>query len=320
MYAQTKGENMQELQKQLEEILESCRSYTNMGRVADYIPELASANRDDIGICVSIPSESEYGGIWHAGDWEKQFTIQSICKPILLLQAIIDNGTDYVKEHVGMEATGKPFNAIDYSEHLLLREHINPMVNIGAIAVCGMIKADSDQERFEKILSMLKRITGDPDLAVDERVFNSERETGNKNRALAYLLKSSGMLSGDAESLLEVYFAMCSIKVSCRDLAAVALLLAMHGKDAEGRQVIPEDAARMLNSVLTTSGMYDGSGEFAATVGVPAKSGVGGGIMAVVPGRMGIGIYSPGLDKKGNSVAGVKMLERLSREMNLSIF
>ena len=154
MHAQTKGENMQELQKQLEEILESCRSYTNMGRVADYIPELASANRDDIGICVSIPSESEYGGIWHAGDWEKQFTIQSICKPILLLQAIIDNGTDYVKEHVGMEATGKPFNAIDYSEHLLLREHINPMVNIGAIAVCGMIKADSDQERFEKILSM----------------------------------------------------------------------------------------------------------------------------------------------------------------------
>lgn len=295
--------------------MENCRRYTLEGHVASYIPELAKADREKIGIYVAA-NENDY----FAGDWEQSFTIQSIVKPIFLMLAAMDNGISVVKAHVGVEATGKPFNAIDYGDSVILREHINPMVNIGAIAVCGMVKAKDNEERLARLLDFTKKITENPDIEIDRQVYRSERETGNKNRALGYLLKNSGMIYGSVEELLDVYFAMCSVKVNCRDLANIGLMLACHGKNRKGEQVIPKEDAVFLNAILTTSGMYDGSGEFATTVGIPAKSGVGGGIMADCPGRMGIGIYSPALDKKGSSVAGIKMLEALSKEWNLSIF
>ena len=304
------------MQEILNRILEDCRRYTLEGEVASYIPELGKGNREAIGIYAATDE-----GDFFAGDWDEPFTIQSIAKPIFLMLAVRDNGIDVVKQHVGVEATGKPFNAIDYAEPLLLREHINPMVNIGAIAVCGLVKAADNRERFTRLLDFTRRITGNPDLEVDQEIYDSEKKTGNKNRALGYLLKNSGMIYGSVEELLDVYFAMCSLKVNCRDLARIGLLLAAHGTDQRtGEQIIPREEAVFINAVLMTSGMYDGSGEFATTVGIPAKSGVGGGIMADCPGRMGIGIFSPALDKKGNSVAGIKMLERLSREMQLSIF
>lgn len=299
----------------LNQILEDCRRYTLEGQVASYIPELAKANREKIGIYVAT-NEGDY----FTGDWEEKFTIQSIAKTIFLMLAAIDNGIDVVKSYVGVEATGKPFNAIDYGDSLILKEHINPMVNIGAIAVCGMVKAKNNKERFQRLMDFSKKITENPDLEIDSNVYSSERETGNKNRALGYLLKNSGMIYGSVEELLDVYFAMCSLKVNCRDLANIALILSNHGKNRNGEQIIPKEDARFMNAVLVTSGMYDGSGEFATTVGIPAKSGVGGGIMADCPSRMGIGIYSPALDRKGNSVAGIKMLEALSKELDLSIF
>lgn len=299
----------------LDKILEDCRRYTLEGSVASYIPELAKADREKIGIYVAAEE-----GDFYAGDWDKQFTIQSIVKTIFLMLAAIDNGIDVVKAHVGVEATGKPFNAIDYADSQLLKEHINPMVNIGAIAVCGMVKARDNEERFERLMEFTKKITANQALEIDRNVYRSERETGNKNRALGYLLKNNGMIYGSVDQLLDVYFAMCSVKVNCRDLANIALMLANHGKNRAGEQIIPKEDAVFMNAVLTTSGMYDGSGEFATTVGIPAKSGVGGGIMADCPGRMGIGIYSPALDKKGNSVAGIKMLEALSKAWDLSIF
>ena len=235
--------------------------------------------------------------------------------------AVQDNGIDFIKNHVGVEATGKPFNAIDYAEPLLLREHINPMVNIGAIAVCSLVKASNQRQRFTRLIDFAKEITGNPNLAVNEAVYQSEKNTGDKNRALAFLLKNSGMLRCNVEELLDVYFAMCSINVNCKDLAKIGLLLSNHGKDADtGCQIISAEHASFINAILMTSGMYDGSGEFATTVGIPAKSGVGGGIMAICPHRMGVGIYSPGLDKKGNSIAGVKMLEMLSKKLHLSVF
>lgn len=299
----------------LERVLENCRRFTLEGQVASYIPELAKADREKIGVYVATND-----GDYSAGDWEKTFTIQSIVKTIFLMLAAEDNGIEVVKSHVGVEATGKPFNAIDYGDSVILKEHINPMVNIGAIAVCGMVKARDNEERFRRLMDFTRMITENESLEIDREVYRSERETGNKNRALGYLLKNSGMIYGSVDELLDVYFAMCSVKVNCRDLANIALLLANHGKNREGRQIIPKEDAVFMNAVLTTSGMYDGSGEFATTVGIPAKSGVGGGIMADCPGRMGIGIYSPALDRKGNSVAGVKMLEALSREWELSIF
>ena len=301
----------------LEELLEECRPYTKMGHVATYIPELAKRNPDKLGIYI-LNSNGQHS---QAGDYKKKFTIQSIIKPILLLQALMDNGEEYVRSRVGVEATGKPFDAINFTDETLFSKHINPMVNMGAIAMCGLIKGDTCEEKFQRLMALTRRLANNPNIEVDEDVYRSEKATGNKNRALAFLLKSYGLLEGNVEEVLDCYFRACSIKVDCRDLANIALVLANRGKDrATEERLFPRRYATYVNAILTTCGMYDGSGEFALNVGVPAKSGVGGGIMAVVPTDMGIGIFSPALDSKGNSVAGIQMLERLSKRLYLSIF
>lgn len=301
----------------LEEILAECAHYTKEGRLADYIPELTKANPDDFGIYI-ISGDKR---VSKAGAYNKQFTIQSIIKPILLLQALMDNGIDYVKSRVGVEATGKPFDAINYSDQALLSENINPMVNIGAIAMCTLIKGDTYEEKFTRLLELTRRLAGNPEIGVDEAVYLSEKRTGNKNRALAYLLKTYGMIEDEVEDVIDCYFKACSIKVSCADLARIGLVLANHGHSLfTEERIFPAHYASYVNAILMTCGMYDGSGEFAVKVGVPAKSGVGGGIMAVVPTRMAIGIYAPALDSKGNSVAGIKALEALSKKLYLSIF
>ena len=305
---------MEELLKQ---VFETCLPYTKQGEVASYIPELKNADPNDLAICIT----SKEDGISAVGDFEKRFTMQSVIKPIILLTALIDNGIESVRRLVGVEATGKPFDAFNYSDQALKGDNINPMVNAGAIALCTLIKGKDYNEKFAKILNMARKMSGNPELAVDEQVYHSEKMTGNKNRALAYMMKAYGMISDDVESILDCYFRACSVLVSVSDLANMALVLAFGGVDPHtNERIFEKDYARYINAVLTTSGMYDGSGEFALNVGIPAKSGVGGGIMAVVPHRMGIGIYSPSLDKKGNSVAGVKALEILSRRLELSIF
>ena len=265
---------------------------------------------------------SSDGKRYRAGDYKKQFTIQSIVKPILLLQALMDNGIDYVRSRVGVEATGKPFDAINMTDQALLSENINPMVNMGAIAMCSLIKGDTCQERFERILELTRKLAGNPDICLNEAVYLSEKRTGNKNRALGFLLKTYGMIQDeDVEQVVDCYFRACSIQVSSKDLANIGYVLASRGKLAgSDERVFPSKYATYVNAILATCGMYDGSGEFAVKVGLPAKSGVGGGIMAVAPTRMGIGIFSPGLDEKGNSVAGIKVLEKLSKRMYLSIY
>ena len=301
----------------LEKTIKSCAPYSKEGAVATYIPELAKADPDDFGICII----SKEGKIDCAGDYEKHFTAQSVIKPIILLLALEDRGADEVNRLCGVEATGKPFDAFNYSDRALTSEHINPMINAGAIALCTLIKGENYEEKFSRLLELARRLSGSDKLALNEAVYRSEKATGNKNRALAYMLKAYGMIEGDAEEVLDMYFKACSIQITCRDLAHIAAVLANHGLSAfTGEQIISRTHARYVNAIMAICGMYDGSGEFALKVGVPAKSGVGGGIMASVPGRMGIGIYSPALDKKGNSIAGVKALEMLDKEINLSIF
>ena len=301
----------------LTKIIEECRHYIKDGKLADYIPELTKANPNDFGIYI-IDKDHK---ISYSGDYDKCFTIQSIVKPILLLQALIDNGIEVVKNHVGVEATGKPFDAINYNEKSLLSENINPMVNIGAIAMTSLIKGETYKDKFDRLLELTRLLTGNPYIDIDYDVYRSEKATGNKNRALGYLLKAYGMIEDDVEDVLDCYFRACSIKMSCKDIAHMGLILANHGKNPFTDEVIfSKDYAHYVNAILITCGMYDGSGEFAIKVGVPAKSGVGGGIMAVVPLRMGIGIYSPSLNSKGNSIAGIKALELLSQELELSIF
>lgn len=301
----------------LEQILKNCAPYIAQGKLANYIPELSKANPNDFGIYV-ISKDLK---ISNAGDCHKQFTIQSIVKPILLLQALMDNGIDYVKNRIGVEATGKPFDAINYNDKSLVSENINPMVNMGAIAMCNLIKGDTYDIKFERLLELTRKLACNPNISLDQSVYLSEKRTGNKNRALAYLLKTYGMIEDDVEEVLDCYFKVCSIRVNCEDLANIGLVLANHGESPFTNEILfPKEYANYVNAILITCGMYDGSGEFAVKVGVPAKSGVGGGIMAVVPSRMGIGIYSPSLDQKGNSIAGIKALEQLSCKLNLSIF
>lgn len=304
------------MDKLLKEILDKCRKFTKDGTVASYIPELKKANQENLGICVVNSDFSFY----HAGDSKIDFTMQSVIKPIILLLALMDKGEERVRKLVGVEATGKPFDAFNYSDQALKCEHINPMINAGAIALCTMINGDTYEEKFSRLLNLVRKLADNPMLEVDEDVYMSEKATGSKNRALAHMLKAYGMISDNVEDILDCYFRACSIKVDSFDLAKIAFVFANKGEMAAGERVFDKKYAKYINAVLMTCGMYDGSGEFALNVGVPAKSGVGGGIMAIVPNRMGIGIYSPALDSKGNSCAGIKALEMLSKELELSIF
>ena len=301
----------------LDQVLAQCAPYIEQGTLASYIPELAKVNKTDFGICVI----QQDGTITYTGDYDKAFTMQSVIKPMILLAALMDNGAEAVRHLVGVESTGKPFDAFNYSDQALNGEHINPMINTGAIALCSLIEGDNYLEKFNKILDLTRKISGNPHIQIDQQVYASEKATGNKNRALAYMLKAYGMLHDDVEEVLDCYFRACSVKATVVDLARIAYVFANGGVVAEtGERLFAKEYAKHVNAVMMTCGMYDGSGEFALNVGVPAKSGVGGGIMAVVPGRMGIGIYSPALDKKGNSIAGIKALEVLGKKLDLSIF
>ena len=214
------------MEELLERLLEECRPTAGQGHVADYIPELAKGDPDALGIYI-IGSEGKRS--W-AGDCRRTFTIQSIVKPILLLQALLDNGTEFVMERVGVEATGKPFDAINAGDQTLDSGNINPMVNMGAIVMCSLIRGGSYDERFGRLLELTRRMAGDGEIGVDEAVYRSEKSHGSKNRALAYLLKANGLLDGDVEEVLDCYFRACSIRVDCRALAHIGAVLSNRGR------------------------------------------------------------------------------------------
>jgi glutaminase len=301
----------------LERILAECAHYTSQGHVATYIPELAKVDPDQLGIYVILEDGREFS----AGDYREKFTMQSVAKTLILLQALMDSGIDRVRALVGVEATGKPFDTFNYSDQALTGAHINPTINTGAIALCTLIHGASYEEKFSRLLALARKLAENPGLALDQSVYQSEKLTGNKNRALAYLLTAYGMITDPVEQILDCYFRACSILVTCRDLAKIAHVFANHGlHPLTEERLFPAEYAKYVNATLATCGMYDGSGEFALTVGFPAKSGVGGGIMGVIPRKMGIGVFAPALDKHGNSVAGVQALARLSRELDLSIY
>lgn len=301
----------------LERIIADCNDYTLQGHVATYIPELANVDSSKFGICIS----TENGKTYSAGDYLDRFTMQSVVKPLILLQALLDSGTDTVRALVGVEATGKPFDAFNYSDQALTGAHINPMINTGAIALCTLIHGDSYHSRFSRLLELARKLTDNPQLDIDKAVYDSEKVTGNKNRALAYMLTAYGMISDPVEEILDCYFRACSISVNCMDLAKIAHIFANHGAHpVTGEQLFPAEYARYVNATLATCGMYDGSGSFALNVGFPAKSGVGGGILGVIPRRMGVAVFAPALDKHGNSVAGVQAMIRLSQALDLSIY
>jgi glutaminase len=284
------------------------------GAVADYIPELAKVNPDLFSICIVTVN----GDVVQVGDFEHLFTIQSISKVFVHGLALEDHGRDYVLKRVGVEPTGDAFNSIILDEQS--KRPYNPMVNAGAIATTGLIKGKGATERLNRLLEMFQRYVG-KDVFVDISVFTSERSTGHRNRAMAYLMLNFGMIDGPIDESLDLYFQQCAVVVNCRDLAVMAAALANRGVNPLTKeQAVDSQYIKDILSVMYTCGMYNFAGEWAYKVGLPAKSGVSGGIIAVVPGQMGIGVFSPLLDARGNSIRGVKVCEELSQQFGLHLF
>lgn len=304
------------MEKLLKNIIEDNRYLTKQGKVADYIPALSKADPNKMGICLVDLK----GNMAKAGDCDTKFTIQSISKVISLMLAVIDNGENYVFERVGYEGTDDPFNTLYKLDLPHIVKPANPMINSGAIVTTSMVKGDGD-EKFERILSLTRIMAKNPSIVYNEEVYLSEKDTGDKNRAIANLMKAKGMLEGDVDVILDSYFKQCSMEVDALDIGNIAAFISngCKGLNDYGK-VVPERLKSILLGIMMTSGMYNYSGEYSVEVGIPSKSGVGGGVMAVVPGRYGIGTFSPVLDTNGNSSAGIGMMRSLAEELNLKLF
>lgn len=303
--------------EELRQLVEEAKKYTKDGRVADYIPELGKANRDVLSIAIHYPD----GRCISAGDIDKKFTLQSISKVISLALVLMDRGYRYVFDRVGMEPTGDPFNSIGKLETMTPAKPLNPMINAGALVVTHMIKGNSVEERFNRLLDFIRELADDSEISYSEKVANSEFETADLNRALSYFLKQHKIIIEDVETLMDLYTKQCAVEMNCLQLARIGMIFANDGVDPlNGKRIMADDIARICKTFMVTCGMYNASGEFAIKIGIPAKSGVSGGIMGAVPGKLGIGIFGPALDEKGNSIAGMKLLELLSKNYRLSMF
>ena len=281
------------------------------GAVARYIPELGKADPSWFGIAAA----SLDGSIHAVGDAHIPFTIQSISKPLTYALVLDDHGEAAVRAKIGVEPTGDAFNAITLDR--ASGRPLNPMVNAGAITAAGMLRSVGSESDLERILDGYAQFAGRP-LRVDHAVEASERATGHRNRAIGHLLRGAGVLDGDADEAVERYFAQCSVEMTACDLAVIAATLANNGVNPlTGRRAASAGTVRAVLSVMATCGMYDGAGEWLYTIGLPAKSGVSGGILAVVPGRIGLGFFSPPVDPQGNSVRGSLACRDIARELHL---
>jgi glutaminase len=284
------------------------------GQVATYIPELGKANPDDFGISLATTT----GRVYETGDCNRPFTIQSISKPFTFGLALEAYGHAKVAEHVGIEPSGDAFNAIELQNGT--NRPFNPMINSGAITVTALLHAKFGDETFDVVLDRFSTAAGRP-LSIDQAVFESERRTGHRNRAIAHLLLNFGMVHDEAEAALDVYFRQCSILVTSHDLAMMGATLANMGSNPITRQTVYDPATvRSMLAIMFTCGMYDYSGEWAYRVGVPAKSGVAGGVLAVVNRQLGIATYSPRLDARGNSYRGIEACVELAAQFGLHAF
>jgi len=282
------------------------------GAVANYIPELSKANPSHFGIALATID----GHVYQVGDSDVEFTIQSISKAFVFALALQIAGSDQVEARIGVEPSGEAFNSIRLTAD---NRPFNAMVNAGAIACAGLIHGIERAGAFERVLDALSRFAARR-LRVDDAVFQSERTTGDRNRAIAYMLRNYAIIESDVDEVLDVYFKQCSILVNTRDLAVMAATLANRGVNPiTNEQVVEPYAVARTLSVMTSSGMYDYAGEWVYRVGIPAKSGVGGGIIAALPAQLGLGTFSPLLDSHGNSVRGLKVCEELSSHFDLHV-
>ncbi|SFJ92184.1 L-glutaminase [Halobacillus dabanensis] len=300
----------------LEDWLDNVRPFAYDGQVANYIPALSRSNPEDLAVAIHYID----GHAVEAGETEVRFTLQSISKVISLALALMDNGENYVFDRVGMEPTGDPFHSI-YRLEQIPSKPLNPMINAGALAVTNMIHGDTPDEKVGRLLSFIHELTDDSTIGYNEEVATSEFESAFLNRSLLYYMKQHQIVTGSVEETLDAYTKQCAIEVNVCQLARIGALLANGGKDIQsGRRIIPRHLARICKTFMVTCGMYDASGSFAIKVGIPAKSGVSGSVLASLNDFGGIAVYGPSLDEKGNSVVGLKLLETLSNRYDLSIF
>ena len=284
------------------------------GDVATYIPELARADPAWFGICVVTAD----GYTYSVGDCDRPFTMQSISKPIVYAAALADCGRDRLGRRVGVEPSGEAFNAISLDPQS--GAPLNPMINAGAIAITGLVAGTTPGMQWKRISDVMAAFVGHA-VTIDEAVYHSESESGFRNRAIAWLLRNAGIIDGDPTPVLENYFRQCSIGVTCRDLACVAATLANNGvHPVTGKRAVSAEDVEAVLSIMATCGMYDYAGSWMYDVGLPAKSGVSGGIIAVMPGRFGIAVFSPPLDGNGNSVRGLAVCREMSRDFRLHAF
>lgn len=310
----------------LDEWVAHYRSYATKGQTANYIPALRKTHLSQLGICILEPG----GTMITSGDWEVPFTLQSISKVLSFIAACLGRGISYVLDRVDVEPTGDAFNSIIRLEMHKPGKPFNPMINAGAITIASLLPGESSQKKLEFLYELIESLLGKRP-TINEEVFQSEWLTSHRNRALAHYLKETNYLESDVEEALEVYLKQCSIVVTTEDIALIGLILAQDGyHPIRQEQVLPKEVAKLAKALMLTCGMYNASGKFAAFVGVPAKSGVSGGIMALVPPSArrempfqdgcGIGIYGPAIDEYGNSVTGGMLLKQMAQEWDLSIF
>ncbi|MGW6979993.1 glutaminase [Streptomyces sp. NPDC054932] len=297
----------------LERIAADIAPLIGSGTPAEYIPALAAVDRRQFGMAIADLD----GNVFGVGDWQVPFSAQSITKVFALALALAEGG-DSLWERVGREPSGNPFNSLVQLEY---ENGIprNPFINAGALVVTDRLQTLTGDASSE-LLEFLRQESRNPDIGFDAEVAASEQEHGDRNAAVAHFMASYGNIDNPVPALLEHYFWQCSIEMSCADLARAGRFLARHGLRADGSRLLTRSEAKQINAVMLTCGTYDAAGEFAYRVGLPGKSGVGGGIVAVVPGQCTLAVWSPGLDARGNSVAGVAALDRFTTLTGLSVF
>lgn len=298
----------------LEEVVEKVRPLLGQGKVANYIPALASVDAGKLGIAVTTVDGQTLG----AGDYLEPFSIQSISKVFSLTLALTLYEEAEIWHRVGKEPSGHSFNSLVQVE-LERGKPRNPFINAGALIIADLLQSRLGAPKH-RMLELVRQLSQNDKVCFDKVVADSEYQHSARNAAIAYLMKSFGNFDGDVNTVLKTYFHYCALKMSCADLSKAMMYLANRGKSLDGISLISKVQTRQLNALLATSGLYDGAGEFAYRVGMPGKSGVGGGIIAVIPGEMSVCVWSPELDANGNSLAGTAMLEHLSQRLGRSIF
>ncbi|KXZ14821.1 glutaminase A [Bacillus nakamurai] len=303
--------------RELEALVQEAKKMTEKGKVADYIPALAESEKNSLSVTIYHAENT----CLSAGDDDQTFTLQSISKVLSLALVLMDYGKEKVFSYVGQEPTGDPFNSIIKLETVNPSKPLNPMINAGALVVTSLIKGQSAKESLDYLLGFIRRLANNPEITYCKHVAESEFRSSMINRAMCYYMKQYDIFEGDVEEVMDLYTKQCAIEMNSLDLAKIGCVFALDGKHPEtGEQVISKDVARICKTFMVTCGMYNASGEFAIKVGIPAKSGVSGGVMGISPYNFGIGIFGPALDEKGNSIAGVKLLEIMSEIYRLSIF